>query len=51
MLIRRCHNARKSREREAANGPTCKYGCLGQCDGIRCPNSPTRLSRGHLKVI
>ena len=48
---RAVRNPRKSRVREAANGPTCKYACLGQCGGIRCPNGPTRLSRGHLNII
>jgi hypothetical protein len=51
VVIEQCRNHRKSREREAPNGPACKYGCLGKCGGIRYPNNTTRLSHGHLNII
>jgi hypothetical protein len=30
-----CRNPIKSREREATNGPTCKYVCLGRWPKVR----------------
>ena len=51
VLIEQCRNPRKSWEREATNGSTCKCGCLGKCSGVQCLNGPTRLLQDYLNII